>query len=78
MVEIESLRPGVVGKGGKEGGVFERFGDTWTKLRAFELVEYEVSRQGLASNLSFAIPGLTLPTFRVRFSCSAARSLDGL
>lgn len=44
MVEIESLRPGKEGKGGGAGGgVFERFGDTWTKLRAFELIEYEVS-----------------------------------
>ena len=38
MVEVESLRPV---QGG--AGVFERFGDTWTKLRAFELVQWEVS-----------------------------------
>jgi hypothetical protein len=41
IVDVESLRPG-------EGrhildGHDKRFEDTWTKLRAFELVEYDVS-----------------------------------
>ncbi|KAH8080127.1 nucleotide-diphospho-sugar transferase [Filobasidium floriforme] len=40
MVEVESLRPVDEGANGG-GGVFERFGDTWTKLRAFELVQWE-------------------------------------
>lgn len=43
MVEVQSLRPA-----GGDGGVFERFGDTWTKLRAFELVQWEVSRDDLS------------------------------
>jgi alpha-N-acetylglucosamine transferase len=54
MVEVESLRPVDEGANGG-GGVFERFGDTWTKLRAFELVQWEVSRRSSPSRLRLPI-----------------------
>lgn len=52
MVQVDSLRPNVDSSGGGARGraaaaVFERFGDTWTKLRAFGLVDYQVSRPAL-------------------------------
>lgn len=42
IIEVESISPGK-GRNGFDTGFFARFADTWTKLRAFELVEYEVS-----------------------------------
>jgi hypothetical protein len=74
MVEVESLRPVDEGANGG-GGVFERFGDTWTKLRAFELVQWEVSRRSSSSRSQLLIhaflPKLQHPPFLFLLAASS-------